>query len=267
VQVRLAAGGGGPSARPLAPLRALVVEGLYVRYGAIRAVDGLSFDVPAGTVVGLIGPNGCGKTSALRAVTGLVRPTGGRVLVNGVRQGTTAARARVAYVPDEPDGLEELCLDEYLRLVSALYRAGEAFDIRAGWLLRAFGLERSRRVRLGSLSHGQRRIASIVAALALARPLLVVDEATAALDPEASAVLRESLRTVAELGSGVLVATQELAFAERACDLVVLLSNGRAIASGPTKDVAGGRSLEEAYLDAVGARARLSEVRRGLGAV
>ena len=96
---------------------------------------------------------------------------------------------------------------------------------------------------------------------------MVVDEATAALDPEAAAVLREALRAAAAGGSGVLVATQELAFAERVCDEIVLLSGGRTIAQGSLRTLTRSHSLEEVFLDAVGARARLAELRDGLDAL
>ena len=104
----------------------------------------------------------------------------------------------------------------------------------------------------------------MIAAFALARPLVVVDEATAALDPEAAVVLRDVLRTLAARGAGVLVATQELAFAERVCDRVVLLSAGSVVARGRTTDLV---PLEETFLAAVGAPARAEEVRRGLDAL
>jgi len=235
-----------------------------VSFGAVHAVADADFEVEHGQVVGLLGPNGCGKTTTLRAVVGLVRPDAGRVVVNGIAQGSPAARAQLSYVPDEPDGLDELAAAEYLALVRALYRAGTDFEARAAALCAAFGIAPRLRVRLGALSHGQRRLVSIVAAFALARPLVVVDEATAALDPEAAIVLRELLRTLAARGAGVLVATQELAFAEHVCDDVVLLSGGSVVARGRAADLA---PLEETFLTAVGAPARAEEVRRGLDAL
>jgi ABC-2 type transport system ATP-binding protein len=107
----------------------------------------------------------------------------------------------------------------------------------------------------------------MIAAFALARPLVVVDEATAALDPEAVVVLRDVLRALAERGAGVLVATQDLGFAERICDEVVLLSNGRTAAAGTLAEITGGLSLEQAFLSAVGAQARIHEARRELVAL
>jgi ABC-2 type transport system ATP-binding protein len=262
-----ATAGGGPAARPFGPVRPLDVDSLVVRYGGVTAVDGVSFHVDEGRVMGLLGPNGCGKTSTIRAILGLVRVGAGAVHVNGIPHGRVKARAQVAYVPDEPDGLGELCADELFALVRTLYRADPGYDARAARLTRAFGFESQPRVRLGALSHGRRRIASMIAAFALGRPLVVVDEATAALDPEAVVVLREALRALARNGAGVVVATQELVFAERVCDDVVLLSSGRVVADGPLAAVTKGGSLEAAFLEAVGASARLAEARRDLGAL
>jgi ABC-type multidrug transport system ATPase subunit len=243
----------------LAEVRPLSVEGLDVRYGAVCAVANVTLEVGGGSVVGLLGPNGCGKTSTLRAVVGLMRPQSGRVLVNGLVQGSVSARAQLAYVPDEPQGLDELAVSEYLALVRALYRDGPAFDVRGAALCEAFGMSSRLRVRIGALSHGQRRVVAIVAALALARPLLVIDEATAALDPVATVVLREALRAAAAQGAGVLVATQDLAFAERVCDDVALLDEGRVVARGGAQELS---PLEETFLTAVGAAARVKGVRR-----
>jgi ABC-2 type transport system ATP-binding protein len=245
----------------LAEVRPLAVERLDVRYGAVRAVTEVDLEIAGGCVLGLLGPNGCGKSSTLRAVVGLVRPHAGRILVNGFEQGSASARAQLAYVPDEPEGLDELAVSEYLSLVGALYREGAAFDARVATLCDAFGLGSRLRIRLGALSHGQRRVVSIVGALALSRPLLVVDEATAALDPEAVVVLREALRAAAARGSGVLVATQDLSFAERVCDDVVLLSEGRVVADGGVDELS---PLEETFLAAVGAAARVAQVRGAL---
>ena len=257
------AGKGGRHARPsrLSEVQPLVVDGLDVRYGAVRAVTDVALEIAPGSLVGLLGPNGCGKSSTLRAVVGLLRPQAGRVLVNGLDQGSASARAQLAYVPDEPQGLDELAVSEYLALVRALYRDGAAFDTRAAALCEAFGLSSRLRVRVGALSHGQRRVVSLVAGLALARPLLVVDEATAALDPVAIVVLREALRAAAAQGAGVLVATQDLSFAERVCDDVVLLSEGRVVGRGGVQELS---PLEDTFLTAVGAAARVGEVRRAL---
>jgi ABC-type multidrug transport system ATPase subunit len=255
------------SVEPVAPL---VARGLSVSFGDVHAVDGLDLRVDEGVVVGLVGPNGCGKTTTLRAVLGLLEPHAGSVRVLGFAGGTLAARARTAWVPDEAAGLDELTVRETLRLVAALWRAGRDYDGRADLLARLFRLDERQSAAVGSLSHGQRRLVTIVAAVALARPLLVLDEATAALDPEAVIVLREVVRGVAARGAGVLVATQDLHFAESVCDRVTLLSSGRVAAEGPVQDLRarfGAASLEDVFVAALGAAGRLGEVRAALDAL
>lgn len=251
----------------LRPVRPLDVRGLTVSYAGVAAVTGLDLVVEQGEVVGLAGPNGCGKTTTLRAVMGLVRPDRGEVRVEGLAAGTLEARARVSWVPDEPTGLDELTLGEFLDLVRVLYGAEGGFRARSASLLAAFGLEERRRSALGSLSHGLRRAAAVVAAAALGLPLLVVDEATAALDPEAVVVLREVLRTLAARGTAVLVATQDLHFVERTCDRIALLSAGRLAAGGNVEELCRAyraASLEGAFLAAIGRGRRAEEVRRAL---
>ena len=260
--------GGPPAAaarvRPVAPL---VVRALRVVYGPRAAVDGLDLTVEAGTVVGLVGPNGCGKTTTLHAVLGLVRSEAGTIDVQGFRGGTLAARARVASVPDEPNGLDELSVAELLQLTASLWRVENDFARRAELLLGVFGLRERARSQLGSLSHGQRRLVGVVAAVALDRPLLLLDEATAALDPEATIALREVVRVAAERGTGVLVATQDLHFAELVCDRVTLLSAGRAVAEGTIAELRrrhAADTLEGVFVAALGAAGRLRELRDAL---
>ena len=263
--------GGPPAAASLVPpLVPLVVRGLRVAFGSRAAVDGLDLTVEAGRVVGLVGPNGCGKTTTLRAVLGLVHAEAGTIDVQGVRGGTLRARSLVASVPDEPSGLDELSVAELLQLTASLWCADADFARRAELLLGVFGLRERVGSQLVSLSHGQRRLASVVAAVALDRPLLLVDEATAALDPEAVIALREVVRVAAERGAGVLVATQDLHFAELVCDRVTLLSAGRAVAEGSVAELRrqhAAVTLEGVFVAALGAAGRLRELRDALDAL
>ena len=255
---------------PLRPTPApLAAQGVTKRFGDAIAVADLALRVDGGAVLGLVGPNASGKTTALRLLLGLVRPDTGAIRVGGHAAGSLDARRSVAYVPDEPAGLDELTVAEYLALTRSLYAARPRFDDRAAALLRAFALEDARRAPLAALSHGQRRAVTIVAAAALRRPLLVVDEATAALDPEGAAVLRELVRAEAARGAGVLIATQDLHFAQTCCDELQLLARGRTIALGTVDDLCrryAADSVEEVYLAALG-RGRLERLRHDLDAL
>jgi ABC-2 type transport system ATP-binding protein len=254
----------------VAPVVPLLARGLSVSFGAVRAVDGLDLRVDEGAVVGLVGPNGCGKTTTLLAVLGLVEPQAGGVTVSGFPAGSAAARARIAWVPDEAAGLDELTVAETVRLVGALWGADPEHERRAALLARVFGLDERLSASVGSLSHGQRRLVTVVAAVALGCPLLVVDEATAALDPQAVIALREVVRGVAARGTGVLVATQDLHFAESVCDRITLLSAGRVVAEGGVDELRarfGAATLEGVFVAALGASARREEMRDALDAL
>ena len=208
------------------------MEGVWKRFGGATALAGVDLRVAAGTVVGLVGPNGSGKTTLLHAAAGLVTVDAGSIRVVGAPAGSRAARAATALVPDEPTGFDELTVTELVALVHALWGADESAAGRAQLLTAAFGLGDRRDQTLGSLSRGLRRQASAVAALSLAPPLILVDEATATLDPEAVVVLSEAVATLAGRGCGILLATQDLHFAEAVCDEVVLLHRGAVIDRG-----------------------------------
>jgi ABC-2 type transport system ATP-binding protein len=245
-------------------VKPLTIRGLVRTYGETHAVDRLDLDVDPGQIVGLVGPNGSGKTTTLLVAVGLLEETYGEVLVNGHPAGSMPARCSSAFVPDDPSGLDELTVGELVELVGALYRGGPPYRERAARLLQAFGLEGRRGATLGSLSNGLRRQASVVVAAAVGTPLLVLDEATAALDPEAIIVLRELLRAVADKGAGVLVASQDLHFAETVCDSVYLLNRGRVVVEGEPgalKKRFGVVSLEGVFLEALGTQAAVSEIR------
>lgn len=247
----------------------LVANGLVKRYDGLEAVHSLDLVVVRGAVVGLVGPNGCGKTTTLGIVVGLVPADAGEALVAGARSGSISARAATGFVPDEPSGLDELSVKEFLHLYEALHRMPTGFRRRAATLLDAFGLASRLDTPLGGLSLGLRRQAALVAVFALAPPLVVIDEATAALDPHATIVLRESLRALTRRGSGVLLATQDLAFAETVCDEVVLLDQGRVVASGSPSELRihyGARSLEDTLLKALGQSTFVEELGAALDA-
>ena len=233
----------------------LLAEGVVKSFAGERALDRVELRVGAGEIVGLVGPNGSGKTTLLGAAAGLLRIDAGSIRIAGSPAGSRAARAATALVPDEPTGLDELTVAEFISLVHRLWEADAAAAGRALMLSAAFGLDRRRHERLGTLSRGLRRQASGVAALSLAPPLLLVDEATATLDPEAVVVLREAVASLAARGCGVLLATQDLHFASAVCHTIALLHRGRVIDRGAPGVLCtryGASSLEEVFLAAVG---------------
>lgn len=221
-----------------------MVRGLSKRYGPVTALADVALDVEWGEVVGLVGSNGSGKTTLLHAAAGLLEPDDGSVAVCGAPAGSSAARRHVALVPDEPAGFDELTVAEHVALVAALYAGGDAAAARADGLLEAFDLRAWRRAQVGALSHGRRRQAALVAALAVAPSLVLIDEAVATLDPRAAAALVTALRAHAASGRAVLLATQDLRFADEACDRLLVLAGGTVVAGGSPETLAADPRLD-----------------------
>ncbi len=271
VAARCATDGRAATGRPPVLARAaLSAEGICKRFGAATALAGVDLRVDAGTVVGLVGPNGSGKTTLLHAAAGLLSVDEGSIRVAGLPAGSRAARAATALVPDEPTGFDELTVAELVALVHALWGADESAAGRARVLTTAFGLGGRRDQQLGSLSRGLRRQASAVAALSLATPLVLVDEATATLDPEAVVVLSEAVAMLANRGCGVLLATQDLHFAGSVCDEIVLLDRGVVIDRGEPGALRARHSastLEGVFLAALGDSGLRERVRNAFDAL
>lgn len=219
--------------------------------GGKTAVNDLSLHVPAGEICGFIGHNGAGKTTTLRAVSGVMSFTQGTITIGGhdVRTDPVAAKAATAFLPDNPDLYEFMSGIEYLNLIADLY------DITA-W-------EREERIRrysgsfqltqdlgsaIASYSHGMKQKLAIISALIREPKLLVLDEPFVGLDPSASHLLKGYLRELCEKGGAVFFSTHVLEVAEKLCDTIAIIKDGRLVRHGPTQEVVGDSSLEDVFL-------------------
>ncbi len=248
----------------------LRVDSVTKRYGKRTVVNELSLRVGPGVVAGLVGPNGCGKTTTLSMIAGIKEPDGGRAFISGHDVGRTPLEAKrnLAFVPDDPTGFEQLTVLEYLDLYRSLYRQPRArYDRRARIVSEAFGLLEYLDSSLSDLSHGTRRKVAITAAFSLEVPVLLIDEPTVGLDPESVVVLRRLLQHASVANAAVLLATQDLAFAERVCDHLFLIDEGRLLADGnPARLVALYRvhSVEDVFLTITGIRERIDDFEQRL---
>lgn len=208
---------------------AVDVEDLRVRRGRTTVLDGLSCQVPAGSVTGLLGPSGSGKTTLLRAVVGVQVIAGGTVTVLGSPAGSPPLRARVGYVTQAPSVYADLTVRENARYFAALTGADAAAADRA---IEEVGLSAAARQLVGTLSGGQRSRVSLACAFVGRPDLLVLDEPTVGLDP----LLREELWAVirgrAAAGTTVLVSSHVMDEATR-CDRLLLLRDGALLGTGP----------------------------------
>jgi ABC-2 type transport system ATP-binding protein len=228
------------------------VERLVKRYGAVHAVDGADFVVERGEVVALLGPNGAGKSTTIKSVTGLVRPTTGRVRVDGfdvVRHGTRA-KAALGYVPDRPYLYPKLTGRELLRFVARLRRVPDAERSAEAWL-DTFGLLHAANALIETYSHGMRQKLTFVAALLHDPAALVIDEPMVGLDPRAARQVRTLMRSHADRGRAVLLTTHSMEVAESLADRVLVMHRGVIVASGTMAELRASVGQSDADLEAI----------------
>ncbi len=230
---------------------AVEVAGLVKRYGGTTAVDGVSFTVPAGTVLALLGPNGAGKTTTVESCEGFRTPDAGTVRVLGLDPARDRRRLapRVGVMLQQGGVYPGARAGEVLRLFAAF--AGDPLD-PAG-LLDRLGLAGVARTPYRRLSGGQQRRLALALALVGRPELLFLDEPTAGLDPQARLVTWELIREQRARGVTVLLTTHGMDEAERLADQIVIVDHGRVVAAGTPRELTrGGRTLEDVFLDLTG---------------
>jgi daunorubicin resistance ABC transporter ATP-binding subunit len=214
---------------------AIEVARLRKSFGRVTALDGLSFEVPAGSVLGLLGPNGSGKTTAVSILSTALRPDGGRANVLGFDVVSDAALVRrvIGFAGQYAAVDANLTGRENLTLIGRLSRVGRReARVRAGELLAGFGLSAAADRPARTYSGGMRRRLDVAAALLHRPPVLFLDEPTTGLDPESRASLWESVRELARSGTTVLLTTQYLDEADALADRIVVIESGRVSDTG-----------------------------------
>jgi ABC-type multidrug transport system ATPase subunit len=214
---------------------AVEVDGLRKAFGAVLALDGLSFLVPAGSVLGLLGPNGSGKTTTVSILSTALRPDAGRATIGGLDVVADAARVRrvIGFAGQFAAVDPNLTGRENLTLIGRLSRLGRAqARVRAGELLDSFGLTAAADRLVRTYSGGMRRRLDLAAALLHRPPVLFLDEPTTGLDPESRFALWDSVRDLSRSGTTVLLTTQYLEEADALADQVVIISAGKVADTG-----------------------------------
>lgn len=236
---------------------------LVKRYGDKVAVEDVGFQVYGGEIFGFLGPNGAGKTTTIKMIVGLLQPTQGVIQVGGfdVQEQPQQAKAVSGYVPDEPNLYAKLTGRELLRFVGDLYGISrQQLARRTDELLRLFDLDEAGDDTIDSYSHGMQQKTALAAALIHDPKVLVLDEPTVGLDPKSARLIKDILRQIANRGAAVFLSTHILEIAERMCDRIGIINQGRLIAVGTmeelrtlrTSETAGERSLEDIFLELTG---------------
>ncbi|WP_457629542.1 ABC transporter ATP-binding protein [Oceanithermus sp.] len=230
------------------------IQALTKRYGRFVALEGLDLSVRPGETLALLGPNGAGKTTTIRALTGQLRPTSGRVFVAGhdVWRQPVAAKRAFGYVPDRPYLYGKLTAVELLRFVARIYGLDDQRAERGiGEVLERFRLERYASALIETYSHGMRQKLTFAAALLPEPAVLIVDEPMVGLDPVAARTVRNLLATYSKPDRAVLFSTHQMELAESAADRIALLHRGRLHLLGSPAEVRarhGDASLEEIFI-------------------
>jgi ABC-2 type transport system ATP-binding protein len=240
---------GGPAIRIL---------GLRKSFGEKEAVAGIDLEIAAGSFAGLVGPNGAGKTTSLSMMTGLLRPDAGQILINGldVWADPPAAKAIIGVVPAEARLFDRLSGEELLEYAGRLrgLPVGEARS-RAAQLLDVLDLTADAKRLVADYSTGMRKKAALGCALIHNPSVLFLDEPLEGVDPVSADSIRRMLTGYVGSGSTVLFSSHVMELVEQVCDHVSIISQGRIVASGTTEQVRGGKTLQRAFIDLVGAKA------------
>ena len=257
----------GPAA-PRTDGAAVVVRGLWKKFGAKEAVAGIDLEVAAGSLAGLVGPNGAGKTTSLSMMTGLLRPDSGQILVNGIDvwADPPAATAAIGVVPAEVRLFDRLSGEELLEYAGRLrgLPAGQARS-RAAQLLDVLDLAGDGKRLVADYSTGMRKKAALGCALIHNPPVLFLDEPLEGVDPVSGDVIRRLLTRFVESGSTVLFSSHVMELVEQVCDHVSIIDKGKIVVTGTIDEVRGGKTLQRAFIDLVGPRATDQEVLSWLG--
>ncbi len=223
--------------------------------GGKKAADDVSLQVMSGDIFGFIGHNGAGKSTTIRAVVGVLDFTEGEILIDGhsVKSQPMECKRITAYIPDNPDLYENLTGIQYLNFVADVFDIGESErQEKIKKYVDTFEITDALGDLISSYSHGMKQKIAIISALIHEPKLLVLDEPFVGLDPKASFVLKEIMHEMCKKGTAIFFSTHVLDVAEKLCNKVAIIKQGKIIASGTMEELTEGHSLEEAFLQSEG---------------
>ena len=229
----------------------LRIEHLTKKFGEKIAVDDLSLAIAPGEIYGFIGHNGAGKTTTLKSCCGLLRFDAGSISVCGhdIASDPIGAKKTLAYIPDNPDLYDFLTGIKYLNFVADIYGVGAQRAERIKALAERFDLYKDLAQPINSYSHGMKQKLALIAAWLHEPKLIMMDEPFVGLDPASSHDLKVMMREHCDRGGAIFFSTHVLEVAEKLCDRVAIIKNGRLVVSGTMEEVKGNASLEDVFLE------------------
>lgn len=217
-----------------------------------KAVDNINLHIKPGEVFGFIGHNGAGKTTTIKSIVGILDFEEGEILIDGnsIKDDPIKCKSITAYIPDSPELYEQLTGIQYLNFICDIYKIST--DRRKEYIekyAKIFELAGRLGDLISSYSHGMKQKLALISALVRKPKLLVLDEPFVGLDPKASFLVKEIMKEMCKEGSSIFFSTHILEVAEKLCDHVAIIKNGKIIAYGTMDDVKGDKSLEDVFLE------------------
>ena len=230
----------------------LKIDHLTKTYGEKKAVDDLTLHIRPGEIYGFIGHNGAGKTTTLKAVVGILQFDSGEITVDGlsIQKNPLDCKKKIAYIPDNPDLYEFMTGIQYLNFIADIFGvSAQDRQSRIREYADAFGLTEDLGQAISAYSHGMKQKLAIISALIHEPQLIIMDEPFVGLDPKAAHILKELMRGICDRGGAIFFSTHVLEVAEKLCDKVAIIKEGRLIRSGTMEEVKGDESLESVFLE------------------
>lgn len=230
----------------------LRIEHLTKKYGEKKAVDDLTLHIQKGEIYGFIGHNGAGKTTTIKACCGILAFDEGEIFIDGtsVKADPLTCKKKLAYIPDNPDLYEFLSGIKYLNFIADVFRVDkETREAKIKELADTFEITADLAQPVSAYSHGMKQKLAIIAAFIHSPELIIMDEPFVGLDPKAAHILKQMMRKHCDEGGAIFFSTHVLEVAEKLCDKVAIIKQGKLVASGTMEDVKGDESLESVFLE------------------
>ncbi len=230
----------------------LEIKNLTKRYGDHTAVDNVSLSIQPGDIYAFIGHNGAGKTTTIKSCCGLLQFDEGEIYIDGIsiKDDPIACKKRMAYIPDNPDLYEFMSGIKYLNFVADIYGvSAKEREERIRKYADMLELTQDLAQPVSAYSHGMKQKLAIISALIHEPKLLIMDEPFVGLDPKAAHQLKQLMRRMCDRGCAIFFSTHVLEVAERLCDKVAIIKDGKVVVQGNMEEVRGDSSLENVFLE------------------
>jgi len=233
----------------------LDIKGLTKLYGDKHAVDGLTLHIAPGEIYGFIGHNGAGKTTTIKCCCGILRFEAGEIHIDGIsiKEKPLECKKRIAYIPDNPDMYDFMSGIAYLNFVADIFGVtAQQREERIKKYADLFELTSDLAQPISAYSHGMKQKLALISAFIHEPKLIIMDEPFVGLDPKASHLLKGLMREHCEKGGAIFFSTHVLEVAEKLCDKIAIIKEGKLIVSGTMDEVKGNSSLEDVFLELEG---------------